>query len=820
MKSIANKIFLCFLVALFTAGLISLSANNGHAVPAAPGTHTLRQADGTEFQARLWGDEWSHGWETLEGYSIVFDKQKKNWQYAARDNSGKLIPSSRIVRKDLPERTTPLHMRPSGKALEAILQKKSDQALKVVPPFASANIPVILINYSDRSTSHTDSEFNTLLFGTGNNSMKDFYEENSYGIFSVSAGPGGIVDWVTASNTHDYYGANDGIGNDLRPGHLVREAVIAADSSFNFAPYDQDSDCFVDVVNIIHQGSGEEAGGPATDIWSHRWDLNGAFSAGYSDGGQYTTNDSCPSGGNIIVNDYVIQPETFGGGLHTVGVFAHEYGHALGLPDLYDIDGTSEGIGYWSLMASGSWNAVSIPGDRPAHMDAWSKFFLDWVNPTAVSGTLTNESITEAASAADVYKLLNGTPNSGEYFLVENRQQTGFDAGLPGSGLLIWHIGGDTINSCTFFLNNVNTNECISPPCPSNHFGVTLVQADNNWDLENNTNRGDSGDPYASPAMFTAASSPDSDRHSGIPSGVTVTNISASAATMTADLSASPSAGTPLLDGGFEGGTPNSNWNECSINFGTPICDALSCGTGGGTGPRTDLWWAWFGGILGFTEVSSVDQDISIPGRSCADLSFYLEMPAANTTGYMNVAVDGRTFFTATDADIASYPVPYATPVTVDVSAFADNGIHNLLFETTTDASFGVLNFFVDDVAVTTTPKTFNDVPPGFWAENYISAIACNNITTGCGGSNYCPGGNVTRAEMAAFIIRALYGETFSFLTTPHFSDVPGGHWAFRYIQRMFEESITTGCTSSTYCPNNNVTRAQMAAFLTRAFLK
>jgi hypothetical protein len=257
-------------------------------------------------------------------------------------------------------------------------------------------------------------------------------------------------------------------------------------------------------------------------------------------------------------------------------------------------------------------------------------------------------------------------------------------------------------------------------------------------------------------------------------------------------------------------------------------------------------------------------------------------MPAANTTGYMNVAVDGRTFFTATDADIASYPVPYATPVTVDVSAFADNGIHNLLFETTTDASFGVLNFFVDDVAVTTTPKTFNDVPPGFWAENYISAIACNNITTGCGGSNYCPGGNVTRAEMAAFIIRALYGETFtfsaiphfsdvpdthwafkyiqrmfedgittgcgggnycpggnvtraemaafiiralygetfSFLTTPHFSDVPGGHWAFRYIQRMFEESITTGCTSSTYCPNNNVTRAQMAAFLTRAFLK
>jgi hypothetical protein len=227
-------------------------------------------------------------------------------------------------------------------------------------------------------------------------------------------------------------------------------------------------------------------------------------------------------------------------------------------------------------------------------------------------------------------------------------------------------------------------------------------------------------------------------------------------------------------------------------------------------------WWAWFGGILGFTEVGSVDQDISIPGRSCADLSFYLEIPAANTTGYMNVAVDGRTFFTATEADIASYPVPY-TQVTVDVSAFADNGIHNLLFETTTDASFGVLNFFVDDVAVTTTPKTFNDVPPGFWAENYISAIACNNITTGCGGSNYCPGGIVTRGQMAAFIIRALYGEIFTFSPIPHFSDVPDTHMFFKYIQRMFEDGITTGCGGGNYCPGSSVTRAQMAAFIMRA---
>jgi hypothetical protein len=114
---------------------------------------------------------------------------------------------------------------------------------------------------------------------------------------------------------------------------------------------------------------------------------------------------------------------------------------------------------------------------------------------------------------------------------------------------------------------------------------------------------------------------------------------------------------------------------------------------------------------------------------------------------------------------------------------------------------------------------SFSDVLLGFWAHGYISAIACADITTGCGGGSYCPASTVTRAEMAAFIIRALYGETFSYNATPHFSDVPDTHWAFKYIQRMFEDGITTGCGGGSYCPVNNVTRSQMAAFLARAFL-
>ncbi|MBI5676493.1 MAG: M6 family metalloprotease domain-containing protein [Nitrospirae bacterium] len=467
----------------------------GHAVPAAPVLHTLSQPDGAKFEARQWGDEWLNGWETSDGYSIVFDEDLGKWAYAANDTDGSLRSSSRVVGADDP----PLdirHLRPARQNISANLSEETlgEGIQNVVPPTGTANVPIILINFNNTATSYTTANFNTLLFGTGNYSMKDYYQEVSYGAFSVSAGPGGVVGWYTASNTHDYYGYANGF---LRAAALAREAVVAADNAgFNFAPYDQDGDCYVDVVNIVHQGNGTEASGNVNDIWSHSWSLSST----------YTTNDPCPAGGFIRVSDYVIQPETLYGGMQTMGVFAHEYGHALGLPDLYDTDGSSEGIGDWSLMAGGSWNQVTRPGDRPAHMDAWSKYYMGWVTPTQVAGTLTNEPIVQASASPDVYKLLTGTPASGEYFLVENRQKTSFDAGLPGPGLLIWHIDGAAAT---------NNYECYpgGPSCASGHYKVKLVQADNLWELEKNLNRGNTGDPYPGSTnnlSFTSASSPNS----------------------------------------------------------------------------------------------------------------------------------------------------------------------------------------------------------------------------------------------------------------------------------------------------------------------
>jgi M6 family metalloprotease-like protein len=383
-----------------------------------------------------------------------------------------------------------------------------------VPPVTgTAVIPVILINFADTTTSYTPEDFEQLLFSTGTNSMKDYYEEVSYGVFSVSSGPSGIAGWYEAVNNRGTYGSSA----------LALEAVQYADSFFNYDEYDWNDDCYVE-VSVVHQGHGREETDDPNDIKSESGTLS------------YNTNDPCtaPGGsGNIQILWYTVQPELVDGSLTTIGVYAHEYGHMLGIWDLYDPDYSSSGIGKWGLMGKGTFNGVTRTGDSPAHLSPWHKIQLGWVTPVNVDGVLTDEPIEQASAASDVYQFSYGEPGDGtsEYFLVENRQKTGFDAGLPGDGLLIWHIAED----------GNKYNECYpgGPDCAAQHYKVALVQADNLWHLEQGINKGDSGDPYpgsTSNTSFTDSTSPGSSLYSGAPSGVSVTDISASGPVMTATL--------------------------------------------------------------------------------------------------------------------------------------------------------------------------------------------------------------------------------------------------------------------------------------------
>ena len=113
----------------------------------------------------------------------------------------------------------------------------------------------------------------------------------------------------------------------------------------------------------------------------------------------------------------------------------------------------------------------------------------------------------------------------------------------------------------------------------------------------------------------------------------------------------------------------------------------------------------------------------------------------------------------------------------------------------------------------------FTDVPTTYWAAAWIKQLAAEGITTGCSATTYCPDSNVTRAQMAIFLLRGEHGAAYvppAVGTDTGFTDVPTTYWAAAWIKQLAAEGITTGCSATTYCPDSNVTRAEMAVFLIR----
>lgn len=383
-------------------------------------------------------------------------------------------------------------------------------------PGVSGNYQILtlLVDFSDKVASVNSVDFDTLVYLDVNGSVNNYYRENSYNNLSiVSPIYPSSLGWYRAPQTYAYYvNAANGMGSYPQNSQkLVEDLVDLADAFIDFSQFDNDSDGYVDGLIIAHAGPGAELTGNNNDIWSHKWSISPRLKDG------------------VYISTYSINPEYWlTPGDITLGVYSHELGHVLGLPDLYDTDNSSRGIGRWSLMANGSWNGSL--GASPAHLDAWSKIFLGFVTPTVPSIDQTGVSFQQVETNASVYKLwTNGSPGN-EYFLAENRQQTGYDQFLPSSGMLIWHINESM---------GGNTNEWWPASGLPGFYKVALVQADNLWELEQNTDYGDTGDPYPGSTVnrtFSAASSPNSNAYSGTGTQVSVVSISNSGVTMTADI--------------------------------------------------------------------------------------------------------------------------------------------------------------------------------------------------------------------------------------------------------------------------------------------
>jgi len=389
---------------------------------------------------------------------------------------------------------------------------------------------VLLVDYSDltHNGSSTPSLYDSLLFSVGTypapGSMRDFYQEASYGLFDISPS---LVDgaWRQVANAHNYYADADGIpdtADDYGWGaypqnaqKLVVDAVALADPYVDFSSYASGGQ--VQGLFVIHAGRGAETDLSHKDwIWSHMWALN----------------EHAVTVDGVTVNLYSMEPEyTWSAGDSTVGIFCHEYGHVLGLPDLYDTDYSSEGLGNWSLMAGGSWNGSS--GTSPAHPDAWCKIELGWIDPVVQTTNETGASIPRVEDSAVAYQLWTNGVIGTEYFLLENRQLVGFDAALDGDGLLLYHV--DEMAS--------QTNDW--------HPMVMVEQADGLWDLQYGYNGGDAGDPYPGTSDNRSAdyiSTPDTRSYAAGATGVSVQAISDSAATMSADIAVTPIVPQVLLE--------------------------------------------------------------------------------------------------------------------------------------------------------------------------------------------------------------------------------------------------------------------------------
>lgn len=416
-------------------------------------------------------------------------------------------------------------------------------------------VPFVLFAYSETDSlafMRPPSDYTNLLFGASAPpglpfSLNSFYSQLSNGLFGIS---GQVSPWARlASSEVTYTGTpstacfnmrQDGSSNcngifstqaitQLHAG--LREALGMVDAGINFAQFDNDGadgipnsgddDGFVDLVLFGHPTQDGSCGGASNNhVWAHRYTLSATST--------YTTNDARNGGGSIRVADYLMQSALGGGAnppcntsqIMPIGVVAHELGHGLGLPDLYDIEGLAQGpsvgIGRWGLMGMGS----EVTPSSPARMEAWSLNEMGWValDTLTASGTYTMDPAPIFDTAFVVR--VRGTNTRGEYFLLENRQASQADtalirlmcarsanpAGCAG-GLLIWHVDSAKL----------------APGRDVNHgpiHGLALKQADGFRNLEADevqgnicpiggqvvgcSDRGDAGDPYPGTANNTA----------------------------------------------------------------------------------------------------------------------------------------------------------------------------------------------------------------------------------------------------------------------------------------------------------------------------
>jgi len=518
------------------ATLLFAFFSGAFAVIAYPGVINFTQPDQkTKLNIHLFGDERFSWGETMDGYSLMYDNEGY-FVYAVKDENGGMMPGQYRATEitDRPAEVvaflenTPKHLRYSPEQCNAMRTlwnmindnpnvqsglKSGEKAIDVT--HGNTRLLVILVSFSNKqflkSKTTLEKLYNQVNYNTATvrGSVHDFYYENSYGQMNLTFD---VVGPYQLSQSIAYYGSNSS-GNSQA---FAREAIQAAvNDGVDLSLYDLDGDNNVDGVHIMFAGYGEEAGGGADCIWSHKGTLQNPI---YSNG--------------VYAKTYSCSPELHGGSgsvMTTVGVICHELGHVFGAPDYYDVDnnhggsGTSgySGNGEWDIMSSGSWNgsAGGLSGNQPSHHNPYSKCFIyGWATPKELTSARSVVLYPSSSDSASIYRISTTTNN--EYYLLENRQQLGFDGSLPGHGLIIFHVHSGFSPSSQN--NNVNHPQRFYPVCA----GISTARPSSDPSSYGNINSMACPFPGASrKTSFTDATTPSAQSWAGNNTNKPITNI-------------------------------------------------------------------------------------------------------------------------------------------------------------------------------------------------------------------------------------------------------------------------------------------------------
>ncbi|MDX1972446.1 MAG: M6 family metalloprotease domain-containing protein [Candidatus Sumerlaeia bacterium] len=504
-----------FMMPFVVAVVVGSASTVTALTPLAPDPVSLRQPDGTTFTAFPKGGLQRDWLVTREG-RMILKNQEGQWVYAEAVKAGAdPIPGSIRVGQEkqagiiLPEPGLTPSVNP-----EVVFPEVVPSASFAGKVGNSPNVPLLVLHvgFSDTPQLFPASEFQALLLG-GIGSVREYYQTISRGELQyvpVAETQGvandGIVQ-VTLGYAHpnmeNVYGASTQ--------NVVRNGLQAAASFVNFSVYDTDGDGLLSgrELSVVFILAGyETAFGGTTNakspgVWGHVGTINYAI-----------------PGQSITVGPYGMFGERHArigdsDRIATIGIMAHELGHlTLSLPDLYDTDLSTNGVGNWCLMSYGTWRGNQFSGDAPAGMTGWcldQSGFLDPIEPPARLGNQELE-LSALSSGGQAVRLWIDPYKVDEYFLLEHRATSGIDMRIPANGLLITHIDNRA--------NSSNANDARRQ--------VDVEEADGLNELDLEVSAGDGGDVFPGSTLnrlFSDFSIPSAKTNEGNNSSVRVENI-------------------------------------------------------------------------------------------------------------------------------------------------------------------------------------------------------------------------------------------------------------------------------------------------------